>query len=298
MMAVFLRSLLSVVTLRSSFWRRSWRHRLLRQIVFLGYGYAGVLLVLLMLENRFVFHPTRDVEPPPHGLNIQDVELHSADGTPIHAWWTTPTDWQPDRGALLYCHGNGGNLSYRGESMRRLRDHLHLAVLIFDYPGYGRSGGVPTEAGCYAAADTAYDWLTNTQKIVGERIVLYGGSLGCAVATDLAARKAHRALVLVSPFSSIPDMAQVQFPWLPARWLVRNRFDNVGKIAQCRRPVFIAHGTADRLVPFTQGKRLFAAANEPKQFFPMPDLDHNHTPIPDFYEALRAFLAEYAPAAN
>jgi fermentation-respiration switch protein FrsA (DUF1100 family) len=247
--------------------------------------------VLLMLENRFVFHPTRDVEPPPPGLHIQDVELRSADGTPIHAWWTISDDWQPAQGALLYCHGNGGNLTYRGESVRRLRDLLRLGVLIFDYPGYGRSGGMPTESGCYAAADAAYDWLTGVQKIPGERVMLYGGSLGCAVATDLAVRQPHRALVLVSPFSSLPDMAQLQFPWLPARYLVRNRFDNLSKIISCRRPVFIAHGTADRIVPFAQGERLFAVANEPKRFFPMPGYDHNHTPGHDFYETLRDFLA-------
>lgn len=250
--------------------------------------------MLLGLENRFVFVPTRaiqDWQPPPADLNIQDVELTSAGSTRIHAWWMTPRNWQPADGALLYSHGNAGNLSHRGEGLRRWRDEMRLAVLIFDYPGYGRSDGRPTEAGCYAAADAAYDFLRDQMKVRGDRIVLYGGSLGGAIATDLATRRPHRALVLVSAFSSLADMARLVVPWLPAGWFVRRRFSNLAKLPACHRPIFIAHGTADRVVPFSQGERLFAIANEPKKFFPMPGYDHNHTPPSAFYEALRQFLA-------
>ena len=250
--------------------------------------------MLLGLENRFVFAPTRaiqDWQPPPADLNIKDVELTSAGGTRIHAWWMTPHHWQPADSALLYCHGNAGNLSHRGEGLRRWRDEMHLAVLIFDYPGYGRSSGRPTEAGCYAAADAAYDFLTDKAKVPGDRIVLYGGSLGGAIATELATRRPHRALVLVSAFSSLADMARLILPWLPAAWFIRRRFNNLAKLPACHRPVFIAHGTADRVVPFSQGERLFAVANEPKMFFPMPGYDHNDTPPPAFYDALQQFLA-------
>src|SRR5262249_37012499 len=143
---------------------------------------------------------------------------------------------------LLFCHGNGGNLSHRaweiGEWQRRLGD----SVLIFDYPGYGRSDGKPSEQGCYAAADAAYQWLLEEKHVAPEQIVIYGGSLGGAVAVELALRHDHRALVLQDTFTSIPDMAQHQYPWLPARWLVRQQFDSLAKIGQCRRPVFIAHG--------------------------------------------------------
>jgi fermentation-respiration switch protein FrsA (DUF1100 family) len=251
--------------------------------------------VLQGLENRFVFAPspaTENWEPPPADLNIQDVEMTSTDGTPIHAWWMTPPAWDPGQGALLYCHGNGGNLSNRSEKLRTWRDLVHQAVLIFDYPGYGRSGGKPTEAGCYAAATTAYDWLTEAQRIAGSSILLHGVSLGCAIALELAARLPHRALVLVSPFSSLADMGTYLFPWLPARWLVGQRYHNVSKIVRCRRPVFITHGTADTIIPYEQGERLFAAANEPKQFYPLPGYDHNHRPPPEFYRAVRTFLAQ------
>jgi fermentation-respiration switch protein FrsA (DUF1100 family) len=252
--------------------------------------------VLRSLVSYFVFRPvphTQDWQPPPPSLAVEDLTLTGADKTPVHAWWSAPDDWQPARGALLYCHGNAGNLSHRGEGIKRWHDQLGVGVLIFDYPGYGRSGGVPTEAGCYAAADAGYDWLTDSRGLRPEAVMLYGGSLGGAVAIDVAARRQHRALVLVSPFSSMADMARRQFPWLPTRWLVRDQWDNLAKIRLCRRPVFIGHGTADRVVPFAQGERLFAAANEPKQFFAMPGYDHMHTPGPDFYHALRRFLAEH-----
>src|SRR5207248_5963463 len=130
---------------------------------------------------------------------------------------------------------------------------LEMPVLIFDYPGYGRSEGSPSEAGCYAAAEAAYAWLVQTQQVPPGQIILYGGSLGGGVAVELARRQPHRALILVSTFTSIPDMAQQLYPWLPARWLVRNRFDSLAKIGQCTQPVFIAHGTADGLLPYTQG---------------------------------------------
>jgi fermentation-respiration switch protein FrsA (DUF1100 family) len=257
-----------------------------------------VLRVLRAVENRFLFRPLKaadDWEPPPPGLSPSDVELTSADGTRVHAWWVAPEGWAPGQGAVLYCHGNAGNLSHRGEGLRRWRDALGQAVLIFDYPGYGRSGGRPSEAGCYAAADAAYDYLT--QHVPPRRVLLYGGSLGGAVATDVAVRRPHRALVLVSAFTSFPDMAKTVYPWLPAHWLMRNRLDNLAKIGRVGGPVFLAHGTADRVVPFAQGERLFAAAGEPKEFFPLHGYDHNHSPGPDFYAAVRDFLARTDPAA-
>jgi uncharacterized protein len=251
--------------------------------------------VLRPLEDRFLFRPVssrRDWEAPPNSL-VRDVEWLLGDGTRIHAWWCPTPDWEPAQGAAIYFHGTGGNLSHRGQGIVRWQQELGVAVLIPDYPGYGRSTGRPTEAGCYAAADAAYDWLLQTMRVPPERILLYGGSLGGAVAIDLASRRPHRALVVVSPFTSFRDMAHKTCPWLPRAW-VSNRFDNLAKIGKCRRPFFLAHGTADRMVPFAQSERLFAAANEPKHFFAMTGYDHHHTPGPEFYARLRQFLAENA----
>jgi fermentation-respiration switch protein FrsA (DUF1100 family) len=270
------------------------RRRLAKLIGTLALGYVGILLMLMFFENWLIFRgvQAKDAWDAPPNSRVQDVYLPTAGGTRIHAWWCPTENWQPSQGALLYAHGNAGNLSQRGEGVRRWQDLMNQAVLIFDYPGYGRSEGKPDEAGCYAAADAAYDWLCDNLRVSPERILLYGGSLGGAVATDLASRRPHRALVLVSAFTSMPDMAQEQYPWTPARWLVRSRFDNLAKIGKVKQPVFQAHGTADRLIPFAQGQRLFAAANERKCFFPMDGYDHNNSPGPDFYAALRKFLQE------
>jgi uncharacterized protein len=281
----------------SPFWNRSWKHRVARMgLWFLG-CYGGTLIVLMFLENAFLYHPSgpEDWSEPPHGLRAQDVEVQASDGTRIHGWWCPPEGWEPARGAILYCHGNAGNLSHRGDLVPEWQQQLGQAVLMIDYPGYGRSEGKPSEAGCYAAADAGYDWLVEVKKVPAERILLWGASLGGGVMVDLATRRPHRALVLFSTFTSIPDVAQSVFFWAPARYLVRTKYDNLDKIARCTRPVFIAHFTGDNLVPFSQSERLFSGANEPKSFFPMRGGYHHESPTPDFYPALRRFLAQHAP---
>jgi alpha-beta hydrolase superfamily lysophospholipase len=186
--------------------------------------------VLHALENWFLYRPASHsrcwLEPPP-ALRVEDVELTTRNGVRIHAWWTAPEGWRPSRGAMLYCHGNAGNVSARGEHLADWQARTGAAALIFDYPGYGRSGGRPSEAGCYAAADAAHDWLSAAGRVPAERVLILGRSLGAAVAVDLARRRPHRALVLYSPFTSFPDLAQEKCRWLPARRLVRNRFDSL-----------------------------------------------------------------------
>jgi fermentation-respiration switch protein FrsA (DUF1100 family) len=278
--------------------RRAWKHRVVRWLGGAILCYLGVLLVLLCLENRLLFHPVRATEEwlPPPNTRVRDLVLQTVNGPRIHAWWCPVKNWQPGHGAMLYCHGNAGNLSYRSEAIALWQQALGVSVLIFDYPGYGRSEGTPTEAACYASADAAYDCLTRTLNVPPDRVLIYGGSLGGGVAVDLASRQPHRALILVRTFTSVSDAAQSVYPWLPVRWLVRNRFDNLEKIARCTRPVFIAHGTTDRLIPFAHGKRLVEAASEPKRFLAMAGLDHNDGLSPEFFSALRSFLDETSPA--
>jgi fermentation-respiration switch protein FrsA (DUF1100 family) len=280
------------------FWKRSFPRRTARLSVFCLYTYLGVLVVLLALENRFLFPGSsfaQEWEEPSPKCGFRDIELSSSDGNTIHAWWAPPPDWKPQDGAVLYSHGNGGNLSMREWNITLWRNHTHKAVLIYDYPGYGKSTGKASEAGCYAAADAAYEWLVAQQKVPPSQLILVGSSLGAAMAVDLASRRENQALVLVNPFTSFADMAQKTFPWLPARWMVRNRLDNLGKIKLCRSPIFITHGTSDGLIPFSQGERLFAAAPEPKRFLPRPGDGHMHPLENAFFEAVVAFLHETRP---
>lgn len=269
---------------------RGWR--LLKSAVTI---YVGVVLVLMFLENWLVYHPfpIEETWKPPADNVIEEVWVSTGEGERIHGLWFPEPKAD---GALLYCHGNGGNVSHRVGASLWLAKNLNKSVLAFDYPGFGKSEGRPTEAGCYAAADAAYDWLS--AKVPAERIVLFGKSLGGGVAVELATRRTHHALVLAKTFTSIPDVGQARFPWIPARWLMRNRFDNLAKIGRCPRPIFIMHGDCDSLIPFRQAEELFAAAPSPKRFFPIVGGVHDGSFPPDFLASLNDFLREIdaAPA--
>lgn len=252
-------------------------------------------------ETSQIFYPTRAsddwIAPAEVGLNAEDVELKSSTGETIHGWWCPgkpPADPRTE-GALLFSHGNAGNLSHRGYPILELQHYISLPVLIYDYPGYGRSTGRPDERACYAAADAAYDWLVQVKGVAPERIVLFGESLGGGPSVELARRRPFRTLVLARTFTSIPDMAGVIFPYLPLRWFIRNRFDNLAKIDQCMGPILIAHGDCDSLIPYAQAQRLYEKARAPKRFFHMPGCDHSDPLAPPFYEALRDYLTETAP---
>jgi fermentation-respiration switch protein FrsA (DUF1100 family) len=259
--------------------------------------YLGICIVLLALENWFLFKGIKAADgwaEPPTEAMMEDVQFNSSDGNTLHAWWTTPDGWTPDQGAILYSHGNYGNLSQRGRTIAYYRSRGY-AVLIYDYPGYGRSTGQPSEPGLYAAGEAAYRWLVDEKKVPGERILLYGGSLGGTVATELATRFPCRALILAAAFTSFPDMAQRSFPFLPARYFVRNQMNNLAKIATLKCPVFLTHGTADRVIPHEMSERLYAAAPQPKEFLSVPDKDHNDAVGLEFFEHLEAFLKKHAP---
>src|SRR5947209_2751460 len=162
-------------------------------------------------------------------------------------------------------------------------------MLVFDYPGYGMSEGEPSEQGCYTAADSAYDWLLG-KGYKPEQIVIYGESLGGGVAIDLASRRPHAALVLVNTFTSLPAVAQRAYPWVPAIPLMRNRFDSESKIGLCRSPIFITHGTADPMIPFSQSMRLFEKITAVKEHFARAGKNHTDPLGTEGLERIRQFL--------
>jgi uncharacterized protein len=164
-------------------------------------------------------------------------------------------------------------------------------VLIFDYRGYGRSEGKPSEAGVLADARAARAWLADREQLSSSDIVLLGESLGGAVAVDLAARDGARALVLESTFSSLPEVAAHHYPFLPVRWLMQTRFDSAAKIGDYHGPLLMAHGDADTIVPLSFGRRLFESANQPKRFLLLPHHDHNDPMPRAFYDAVAKLAA-------
>ncbi|MSR30035.1 MAG: alpha/beta hydrolase [Gemmataceae bacterium] len=254
--------------------------------------------MLRAIENYFLFKPAKapqEWQDAPPGETVQDLFLETGQGK-IHAWWVPPPEGNPAR-AVLYCHGNGGNLSFRFEGVRRWRDLLGLGVLIFDYPGYGKSQGKPSEAGCHASAEASFHWL-RSQGFANQDLVFHGGSLGGAVATYLAAKFTPAALTLVAAFTSFKDMARNLFPWLPGTSLLKTRFDTLADISRVKSPVFIAHGTEDRLVPMEFGQKLFQAVTGEKLFHAMEGHNHHHSPGKEFYSLLKPFLKKAFSRAN
>ncbi|MCS6867058.1 MAG: alpha/beta hydrolase [Gemmataceae bacterium] len=275
--------------------RRIWLRRGGGAVLFILLTYLVIITVLGFVERFLVFHPLSADQAwlPPADAQTQEVTFPSVDGTPLVAWWLPPR--QPSAGAILYAHGNGGNITHRGKVAAQLRQELGAGVLLFDYPGYGKCPGTPTEAGCYAAAGGAYRWLLDVANIAPERVIVYGESLGGGPAVELARRVEHRALVLVFCFTSLPAVAKDHYPFLPTFTLMRMRFDNLAKMPQCRRPVFITHGTDDRVVPFYHAEQLYAAAPEPKFLLPLEGQGHDLMVVNLYLPVLADFLARHAP---
>lgn len=238
-------------------------------------AYAGLCLLVYLRQTSLVYYPDRHVEETPAFANLpfEDLVLATPDSEQIQAWYVPAPADRTNAWTLLYCHGNAGDLGDRIEPLRTFHQ-LGLNVLIFDYRGYGASTGKPTEAGTYTDALTAWRYLVEQRHVPPARILVYGHSLGGAVAAWLAEQVHPGALLLESTFTSAGDMGAAMFPYLPIRLLARYRYDTMGRIARVACPVLIAHGTEDATIPFAHGPRLFAAAAEPKQFVSFPG-DHN-----------------------
>jgi fermentation-respiration switch protein FrsA (DUF1100 family) len=226
-------------------------------------GVAIYLLMIAAFENRLIFYPTRELAATPadFGLEFEDVTLTTEDGIELHGWWIPA---ERERAVLLFFHGNAGNIGDRLVSID-IFHRLGLSVFILDYRGYGRSEGTPSENGTYVDGAAAWKYLTAARSVDPERIVVFGRSLGAAVAAKVAADHPPLGLILESAFTSVPDMATVAFPLLPVRFLTRTRYDNLKRIAEIRCPVMIVHSRDDEIIPFAHAERLFAAANEPKR---------------------------------
>ena len=229
--------------------------------------YVGLLVLLRLSEPRLLYFPgpRGALSMPPVGLPVERAVLRTEDGVRLVSWIIRTG--RPDAPWLLICHGNGGNISDAGrpEHYAGLRAE-GLNLFAFDYRGYGESEGTPTERGLYEDARTAYRYLRDSLGVPAARIVLFGHSLGSAVAVELAGRVPAAGLILDGALTSVPDRAAEIYPYLPVRWLARSRYASLDKVGTLRLPKLFLHAELDEVIPIAHGRRLFHAAPEPKRF--------------------------------
>lgn len=229
-------------------------------------AYVTLVLVTYFAQAGMLYLPdlpSRELVESPQeiGLNYENIELRTEDGVRLHGWYIPAV---ANRGTLLFFHGNAGNISHRLESIR-IFHKLKLSVFIFDYRGYGRSEGSPSEAGTQSDARAAWRFLTEERGIAPGKIIVFGRSLGAAVAAQLATHTQPGALIIESAFTSVPDVAAEIYWWLPVRWLTRFDYATRDYVAQGQGPVLVVHSPEDEIIPYRHGEAIFTAAHAPKE---------------------------------
>jgi fermentation-respiration switch protein FrsA (DUF1100 family) len=246
--------------------------------------------MLNLLEQWLVFPAPRVNEQDWQvtDLTYEDVFFDATDGTKLHGWYVPHPN---PKAVVLYCHGNGEYVAQLAKRLKVLHDRIGVTVFAWDYRGYGRSAGKPHEENLIADGRVALMWLANKVGLDPSNIVIIGRSLGGAVAVALAAEFNVRGLVLDRTFSELTDAAAHNYPWLPVRLVMRNRFSSMERIKNYHGPLLQSHGTKDRIVPYVLGKKLFEASpSQNKKFLTVEGGDHSG-PLPDFcYDALVEFL--------
>ena len=222
-----------------------------------------------------MYFPIDEVETPA-SLALSDVEsvaFETADGLRLHAWFFPVAERTP-RITVLVFNGNAGNRAYRAPLAAALR-RRGFQVLLLDYRGFGGSPGTPTERGLASDARAAREYLVARPDVDAGRLVYFGESLGTAVAADLAAEYQPAALILRSPFTSMADIGQYHYWWLPVRALIRDRYATIERIARVRSPLLVIAGERDRIVPVEYSRRVYETATAPKAFLLIEHADHN-----------------------
>ena len=260
-------------------------------------GWLALVALLVLQERRLIFFPARALAAAPadFGLAAEELAIRTPDGVTLHGWWIEG----PGERVLIWYHGNAGNIGHRLHNARWFVDRLGVSVVLVDYRGYGRSGGTPDEAGVYADGLAVYDAVA-ARAVRPERIVLFGRSLGGAVALEVALHRPAGAVVLESVFRSMRALAREHYRFVPGS-LVRTRMDNVSKIGRVEAPVLVLHGDRDSVVPLAHGRELFARAGGRARLHVIAGAGHNDTYLVGgeaYAGAWRAFLRDTRAGAS
>lgn len=252
--------------------------------------YLAIVAVLALLETKLMY-PAPDPSQGdwnPSWLEYEDVTCTTRFGNTIHGWYCPHSSAKT---TILFCHGNGEHVAYLADELEFLRQRYSANVFAFDYRGYGKSEGKPFQAGILADAETAHAWLADRAGIQPNEIVPWGRSLGGAVAVHVASKYGAKGLVLDRTFGSMVDVASSHFPWLPVRWMLRNRYPSKDTIKHYDGPLVQVHGQPDRIVPFAFGVELYEAApSSDKQFIASESLQHNDPWPEETYQQVGKFL--------
>ena len=227
-------------------------------------SYLVILVVIYFKQDSMLYFPEKNIWQTPKDISLgyEEIYLTTKDKITISGWYIPAEN---EKGVLLFCHGNAGNISHRLDSIK-IFNSLNLSVLIFDYRGYGRSKGKPSESGTYLDAEAVWDYLVNVKQKPPERIIIFGRSLGGAVAAEIALRKNPAGLIIESSFTSVPDIGKKFYPLLPIKLISKFRYSTIDKIGLIKCPKLIIHSPEDEIIPFEQGKYLYERATPPKEF--------------------------------
>lgn len=236
-------------------------------------AYAVLCGAMYLAQRMFLYAPDREKpDPVLHGVpEMSELTIEAADGTKLVAWYHPPSD--DAHPVIAYFHGNAGHIGYRSDKIRHFLG-AGFGVLMLSYRGYGGSAGKPSEEGLYHDGRAALEYL-RSRGIGSERTVIYGESLGSGVAVHVASETPPAALVLEAPFTSLTAVAFQKVPFLPVPLLIRDRYNSLAKIDKVTCPLFLVHGERDRTITVGHGRKLFAAANAPKQSLFLPEAGHN-----------------------
>lgn len=257
-------------------------------VMLAAFGYVALAMLLYFKQRSMMYFPETIHTTPLQANfpNAEEVALTTADGEHIFAWHVPPR--ASDYPVILFFHGNGGALRYRAERFLRLTAD-GIGLVAAEYRGYGGSSGQPTEAGLIADARATYAFAA--ERYPTKQIVLWGESLGSGVAVALAAEKAVGRVILEAPFTSAVDVAAEHYWFLPVRLLMKDQFRSDQRIGKVSAPVLILHGVKDKIVPFSQGERLFELANKPKRIVRFLDAGHDDLDDNGALHAVGRFLA-------
>jgi len=257
---------------------------------------AGVYLAfagfLFIFQSHYIYYPERVLSVTPHsiGLQFESVSFETTDGVQLSGWFVPS---ESARGVILFCHGNAGNISHRLDSIQ-IFHQLGLDVFIFDYRGYGQSEGKPTEQGTYKDSEAAWRYLIEERQVKPNEVIIFGRSLGGAVASWLAQSHTPGGLILESTFTSLTDIAAGLYPYLPVRLLLRFEYNTAEYVGRVDCPVLIVHSRDDEIMPFNHGQQLFESAKEPNKFLEISGT-HNEgfiTSGKDYEDGLHTFISQ------